>query len=51
MRQHLFDNSPLTWLLQVDGMLVDARQLPPTLQVHAFQLGLIPYVPNQPNLQ
>ena len=47
MRQQLIDSNPLTWLLEVDGLLVDARHLPPDLQLQAFQLGLIPYIPGQ----
>lgn len=47
MRQHLIDSNPLTWLLEVDGLLVDARHLPPGLQHEAFRLGLIPYIPGQ----
>ena len=45
MRRDLVEASPLTWLLQVDGMLVDIRQAPRHLQVQAFESGLIPYVP------
>ena len=45
MRRDLVEASPLTWLLQVDGMLVDIRQAPRRLQVQAFESGLIPYVP------
>jgi len=45
MRRDLVDANPLTWLLEVDEMLVDIRQAPVQLQVQAFQLGLIPYVP------
>lgn len=47
MRQHLVDSDPLTWLLEVDGVLLDARRLPPELQRQAFQLGLIPYIPGE----
>lgn len=46
-RQQLIDSDPLTWLLEVDGVLVDARGLPPGLQRQAFQLGLIPYIAGQ----
>jgi hypothetical protein len=35
------------WLLEVDGLVVDARHLPEALQVQAWQRGLIPYVPAQ----
>jgi hypothetical protein len=38
------DNS-LVWLLEVGGMVVDARWLPEAVQVQAWQTGLIPYVP------
>lgn len=45
IRRDLVEASPLTWLLQVDGMLVDIHQAPRHLQVQAFESGLIPYVP------
>jgi len=45
MRRDLVGASPLTWLLEVDGILVDVRRAPQDLQVQAFELGLIPYVP------
>jgi hypothetical protein len=33
---------PLTWLVEVDGLIVDARALPPDLQAEARRRGLIP---------
>lgn len=45
MRRALVDASPLTWLLEVNGRPVDIRRAPVELQVHAFERGLIPYVP------
>ena len=45
MRRDLVDASPLTWLLEINGMLVDIRQAPVPLQVMAFEHGLIPYLP------
>jgi hypothetical protein len=44
-RQEIIERNPLTWLLEVDGLIVDARQLPRALQIYALELGLIPYVP------
>jgi hypothetical protein len=44
-RQEMIDRNPLVWMLEVDGIIVDARKLPLALQVRAFELGLIPYVP------
>ena len=34
----------LPWLIEVDGLVVDARQLPVAIQEVAVQKGLIPYV-------
>ncbi len=45
VRRDLVDASPLTWLLEVDGIPVDIRRAPLHLQIQAFQLGLIPYLP------
>jgi len=45
-RRDMIDKNPMTWL-QIDGFLVDARHLPPELQMEAWQRGLIPYVPAQ----
>lgn len=44
-RREMIEKSPMTWLLEVEGMVVDARQLPFELQSLAFERGLIPYVP------
>ena len=45
MRRDLVEADPLTWLLEVDGLLVDIRHAPVPVQVRAFELGLIPFVP------
>lgn len=37
--------NPMVWLIQVNGLLVDARVLPREIQQEAFERGLIPYVP------
>jgi len=46
-RRDMLDSNPMVWLLEVGGLLVDARQLPEALQVQAWRRGLIPYVPAQ----
>lgn len=48
MRKDLVEASPLTWILQVDGIPVDIRRAPAHLQVQAFELGLIPTSPGPP---
>src|SRR5262245_32210864 len=40
----LADN-PMAWMIQVNGLIVDARYAPRQIQEEAFRLGLIPYVP------
>ena len=41
------DANPLIWMLQVNGLIVDARHLPLEVQDIAFARGLIPYVPGR----
>ncbi len=45
LREDMVDASPMVWLIQVDGLIVDARELPPPVQAQAFDLGIIPYIP------
>ncbi len=40
-------DNPMVWMLQVNGFMVDARQLPLEVQEIAFAKGLIPYVPSR----
>ena len=35
---------PMAWIVEVDGLLIDARTLPPELQDEARRRGLIPDV-------
>jgi hypothetical protein len=44
-RRELLDDHPLAWLVQLDGIIVDARQLPAELQAEARRRGLIPDLP------
>jgi hypothetical protein len=37
--------NPLTWMLQVNGLITDIRLCPREAQVVAFENGLIPYIP------
>jgi len=37
-------SSSLPWLIEVDGLVVDAQQLPVAIQAVAVQKGLIPFV-------
>jgi Domain of unknown function (DUF6398) len=45
LRPDMIDANPMIWFVQVDGLIVDARELPPPVQAQAFDLGLIPYIP------
>jgi len=38
-------DNPMAWLIQVNGLIVDARQAPRELQEEAFRRGMIPYLP------
>jgi hypothetical protein len=39
------EKNPLIWTLQVNGFMVDIRQMPRDVQVTAYEKGLIPYIP------
>jgi hypothetical protein len=44
-RAELLADHPLAWLVEVNGMVVDARMLPLELQADAQRRGLIPNLP------
>jgi hypothetical protein len=41
----LSDQNPFVWMAEVNGMLVDLREMPREVQVNAFEKGMIPYIP------
>ena len=41
----LLERNPLAWMIEVNGMVVDARWMPREVQEEAFRLGLIPHLP------
>ena len=44
-RAELLAEHPLAWLVEVNGLIVDARMLPLEIQAEAQWLGLIPNLP------
>ena len=45
----LIERNPLVWMAEVNGLLVDLRQMPREVQVIAYEQGIIPYVPADRN--
>lgn len=43
-RRAMLEQHPLAWLVEVDGLPVDARMLPAELQEEARRRGLIPNI-------
>jgi len=41
----LIDENPLVWMVTLNGVVVDLRDMPREVQVMAFEKGMIPYVP------
>jgi hypothetical protein len=41
----LIEKNPLVWMAEVNGLLVDLRDMPREIQEIAFEDGLIPYIP------
>jgi hypothetical protein len=45
----LMGMNPLSWMVEVDGFIVDAREMSAEFQQSAFEAGLIPSIPDQPD--
>jgi hypothetical protein len=45
LREAMVEASPMVWLIQVDGFVLDARNMPVEIQAQAFGKGIIPYIP------
>ena len=43
------ERNPFVWMAEVNGLLVDLREMPRELQVIAFEQGFIPYIPADRN--
>ena len=43
----MIGENPLAWMLEIDGLVVDARTAPLEFQQEAYRLGLIPYIPGE----
>ncbi len=41
------NDNPMVWLIQVNGMIVDARYAAREVQQAAFEQGVIPYIPTE----
>ncbi|WP_153304596.1 hypothetical protein [Desulfonatronum thiodismutans] len=46
MGTHTFTSNPLAWMITVNGLLVDARDIPLEVQKIASAKGLIPNIPS-----
>ena len=44
-RREIIEHNPAAWLVMLDGLLIDARTMPPELQAEARRRGLIPGLP------
>jgi hypothetical protein len=42
MLRSIVDQNPLVWMAEVNGLLVDVRDMPREAQVTAYEKGLIP---------
>jgi hypothetical protein len=45
MRGDMVDSTPMAWMIQYDGLVMDVRTLAIPIQVEAFERGIIPYIP------
>jgi hypothetical protein len=45
MLKSIVDQNPLVWMAEVNGLLVDLRDMPREVQMIAHEKGFIPYIP------
>jgi hypothetical protein len=45
MLKCIVDQNPLVWMAEVNGLLVDLRDMPREVQMIAHEKGMIPYIP------
>jgi hypothetical protein len=45
MLKSIVDRNPLVWMAEVNGLLVDVRDMPREVQMIAYEKGMIPYIP------
>ena len=45
------DKNPLIWMIEINGVIVDVRQMPLEVQEIALAQGMIPYIPGQKDAQ
>ena len=45
MLRSLVEQNPLVWMAEVNGLVVDLRDMPREVQVIAYEKGIIPYIP------
>ena len=45
------DDNPLIWMISVNGFIIDAREAPREIQEEAFLKGIIPYIPDDKELE
>jgi hypothetical protein len=46
LRQRI-EESPMAWMISINGFIVDARHLKREVQEEASRKGLIPYIPGE----
>jgi len=44
--EHLENNS-MIWMVKVNGLIVDVRDMPLEIQEQTFEMGIIPYIPGE----
>jgi hypothetical protein len=44
-RADIVEQNSMLWIIEVDGIAMDARQLPLEIQAEAYRRGIIPYIP------
>jgi hypothetical protein len=41
------EQNPMAWMVSVNGLIMDTRSPPRSVQEEAYRKGLIPYIPGE----
>jgi len=47
MLPEYLENNSMIWMVMVNGLIVDIRDMPLDMQQQAFEMGIIPYIPGE----
>jgi len=45
------EDNPMIWMVKINGFIIDVRDMSLEVQQQAFEMGIIPYVPGEEDVE